>query len=89
MSFPIRRFKIVGHSMEPAFYEGDSVISVRFFNIRVGDVVVFAYGSKYLVKRVTRILSDSILVAGDNKHDSLQVPSVQKKDIIGRVIWKI
>lgn len=83
------RFKITGHSMQPTYKHGDQVIVFKFSKIKKGDVIVFKSNSKYLVKRVNKILNNTYFVSGDNRLDSLSVPSVKKSDIIGRVIIKI
>lgn len=83
------RFKITGHSMQPTFYPGDQVIAFKFSKIKAGDVVVFKRNSKNVIKRVVKISEGKYFLAGDNKNDSLSIPPIQKRDIIGKVILKI
>ncbi len=85
----VRRFKITGHSMQPTFSPGDQVISWKFSKIKKGDVVVVQYLSKHIIKRVIQISKDFIILTGDNKKDSLKIPPIPKRDIIGKVILKI
>lgn len=83
------KFKVSGHSMEPYLKEGDKVLASSFLGFRKGDVVVFKYDSKNLIKRITRIDLEKVYLEGDNKKDSLRISSIQKKDILGKVIFKI
>jgi phage repressor protein C with HTH and peptisase S24 domain len=85
----LRRYKISGHSMEPYLKPDDQVLAVGFLRIKKGDVVVFKYSSKYLVKRVLKIKNDEIFVQGDNKKDSLPISSIKKDAIMGKVLFKL
>lgn len=44
-------FRIYGSSMEPTLTEGDLVVTVKGTNLDAGDLVVFYYENKVLVKR--------------------------------------
>lgn len=44
-------FRIYGSSMNPTLTEGDIVVSVKGTNLKQGDLVVFYYENKALVKR--------------------------------------
>lgn len=44
-------FRIYGSSMNPTLTEGDIVVSVKGTDLEVGDLVVFYYENKILVKR--------------------------------------
>jgi signal peptidase I len=94
----IGRFKVSGHSMEPYLKEGDEVIVLGFLGIKKGDVVVFKYNSKNFIKRVKKISNKKYFVegdnkeyfvVGDNKNDSLDISTINKKDILGKVICKL
>lgn len=92
MKFPIRLYKVSGHSMQPYFMENDIVIISSMFPIRIFDVVVFRIGDKVMIKRVIEIKNTAVRVAGDNISDSLDSRTfgdVQKRDIIGKVILRI
>lgn len=87
----LRVLRVSGHSMQPAFMEGDIVIVSSLFPIRPFDVVAFKYRNKTLLKRVTDIRSGAFRVVGDNVADSLDSKSfgdVIKRDIIGKVVFK-
>ena len=85
-------FKISGHSMLPYFNPGERIIvsniPFSFRQPKVGEVVVFNYYNKILVKRITKILDKKLFVAGDNKKDSLGIDSVESNDILGKVVFK-
>ena len=89
MIFGFGKFKISGHSMEPNFYEGDLVLAFRFLPIKTRDVIVFKYFGKTLIKRVKSIQDGEYFLEGDNKKDTLPVGKILKKDIIGKVIFKV
>ncbi len=54
--FPV--FKIYGESMTPTLNEGDVVLSIKNKNIKNGDVIVFYYNNKILIKRVIATSSE-------------------------------
>jgi signal peptidase I, archaeal type len=43
---------VEGRSMEPLLHTGDLVVLVKRGDIDVGDIVVYSYGSKYVIHRV-------------------------------------
>lgn len=84
--------KVAGHSMQPSLLEQDIVVISSLFPIRMFDVVVFKIGDKRMIKRVVEVKKDVVKVAGDNMSDSLDsrtLGDIQKRDIIGKVIFKI
>lgn len=86
------RFKIAGHSMQPAYNGGDHVLVFRFAKIKNGDVVAFKHSSKVLIKRVISKKHEKYYLEGDNKNDSFDSRSfggIEKHDIIGKVIYKL
>lgn len=85
----LRKFKVSGHSMQPYLHEGQYVLVATFLGFKMGDVVVFKQSSKVFIKRITKVNKDTYLVEGDNKNDSLHIGKILKRDIIGKVIFKI
>lgn len=87
----LSHLKIEGHSMEPAIFEGQSVLAssipLLLSKLKAGDIVVFENYSKLIVKRIKGIKGDRLLVYGDNKLDSRDFGSIKKKKILGKVIW--
>ncbi len=75
--------------MEPYLKEGDQVLAFSLLGVKRGDVVVFRHRSKIFIKRVEKVSDDSIFVSGDNKKDSLEIGKISKRDIIGKVVFKI
>lgn len=74
--------------MEPAFFEGDHVVTLNWIKPKVGDVVVFQSGKIYKIKRIIKAPADLIFVAGDNKKLSSQEKPVERQNVIGKVIVK-
>lgn len=94
--FPIVRIVIREKSMEPYFYEGDTVVFLKriFFKIKIGDVIIFHHPTPPFLfcKRLKKIEGDKIWVEGDNKKESIDSRKfgyINKKDIIGKAIWKL
>lgn len=86
-------FKISGHSMLPNLKPSDvvliSTLPYFIFSPKIGDVIVFKKEEKSIVKRIPKILGDKIYVEGDNKGDSLDTGWIYKRDIIGKVLFRI
>lgn len=94
----LRIIKVAGDSLSPVYNDGDFVliakIPVSLINLRVGDVVVFnhpEYGQ--LIKKVVSISDPEkkIFVIGfhENSVDSRRFGAIDKKNILGKVIWHI
>ncbi len=92
--------KIAGHSMEPHIKNG-SVVIISFFSYlfkdpKIGDIVAFrkdlSAGSQeknIYVKRIRKIKGHNYFVSGDNKADSIGIGWVRKRDIVGKMVYKI
>ena len=92
----LRRFKIVGHSMSPAFPENCNVLASSlpflFANPKTGDVVVINKSGRVYIKRIKEIKEGKYFLLGDNKSDSLDSKSfglVNRNQILGKVIIKL
>lgn len=89
----LSRFTVSGHSMRPTFYAGDIVLVSRlpyvFQNPKIGDIIVFKNNGKQIIKRIVKIKDGKYVVSGDNTRDSKNFPPIEKKDILGKVIFKI
>ena len=87
--FPLRIYKIDGHSMEPTILAGSFVLVWRWQrHFKVGDIVAFHFDGKILIKRVAAINNNQIEVRGDNKQDSLDIGAIDLSKIIGKIIGK-
>lgn len=88
-------FKISGHSMMPYLKPGDRVIvssiPCLFKKPKIGDVVVVKdkKTGRILIKRIVLIENGKLSLEGDNKSDSLKIEPVKRKDILGRMIFRI
>ncbi len=90
MSF-LLRFKVSGHSMEPNLKEGQEILvsSLPYFfrEPKVGEVIAFKNGDKFIVKRIRKVLGERLQVKGDNKGDSKDFGWIEREKIIGKVIY--
>jgi nickel-type superoxide dismutase maturation protease len=94
----LSKFKVSGHSMEP-FIKNNSLVLTSgvpylFKNPKINDIVAFKEDKDgiILIKRITKNEKDGYFVQGDNKSDSLdsrQLGRISKRQIIGKVIYKI
>ncbi len=86
-----RRVVVEGASMAPTLMAGDRLLVRRARRVRVGEVVVLfdPRGDRVIVKRVTAILGDDIVVRGDNpmaSTDSRHFGPVSRKALVGTVV---
>lgn len=58
-------FQVTGNSMEPAFTNGELVLSLKNRKFHRGEVVAFYYNNKILLKRVIGISGDQIIIRDD------------------------
>ena len=64
---------ISGASMEPTYQTGDIAVALRVSDahtLQKGDIVVFPYEGRELVKRVSELRDDGLYVLGDNPEHS-------------------
>lgn len=92
---PLLKFKIEGKSMLPTFKSGDVILVNRFSYLfskpKVGDVIVLKK-KKFIIKRITKINKNRLFIKGENKKESTDSRNfgwVDRKEIIGKVIYKI
>ncbi len=86
-----RRVVVEGASMAPTLMAGDRLLVRRARPVTVGDVVVVAdpRGGRVIVKRVSAVLGDDIVVRGDNpmaSTDSRHFGPVSRKTLVGTVV---
>ena len=90
------RFIISGHSMEPTLFSGETVLvsslPFLFSSPKIGDIVAIKNKEKIFIKRIAKINREKYFVKGDNIRDSLdsrKVGRILKKEIVGKVIFKL
>ena len=66
-----------------------SSIPYLFGSPKKGDIVIFKYEKKFLIKKISKVDSGRYLVEGENKNDSLKIGEIERSDIVGKVIRKI
>lgn len=82
--------------MEPAFKPEDYVLVNRLSfllkNPKIKDAVIARIKGKMLLKRIKKIENGKYFIVGDNwedSYDSRRFGLIEKKDIIGKVLFKI
>ena len=87
----LSRFKVSGHSMVPTLKPGQEILvsSLPFFfrNPSTGDLIAFKNENQFIVKRIMEVKGDRVLVKGDNTGDTKDYGWVERKKIIGKVIY--
>lgn len=88
----LSRFVILGKSMEPAFFQNQTIIASSipyiFSEPKIGDVVVFK-DEKVFLKRIEKIKEGKYFLTGDNKKNSLdsrKIGWIVRQKILGKVI---
>jgi len=82
-------FRVKGHSMEPAFRNGDKLlVSSLLFKLKKDDVIVFKNGNRDYLKRIKAVFGKSgFLVTGDNKGNTGSW-KIARKQIKGKLLMK-
>lgn len=74
--------------MIPTFVPGDHVLTFNWGKFETGDAVVFQQDKKNYIKRIRKVGGGLYYVDGDNPVDSALVGPVEKRMIVGKVIFK-
>ncbi len=72
----------------PTYVPGDHVLTFNWGGYGVGDVIVFRGSSRNYIKRIGKIKNEKYFVSGDNAKQSVLMAPVNKKEILGRVVFK-
>lgn len=90
--WPLLRFRVFGHSMEPTFKEGDLLLvncwAYVFSRPKISDVIVVNDSiniHRLILKRIKVVNGNWCMVAGDNKGHSTP-RKITKSSILGKVI---
>lgn len=81
---------VVGDSMEPEFYEGDTLLVDKSdIEIRDGKIYVVTLGDELRVKRIHKSLNGLILRSDNQKYPDIYVegPDLETFVVHGRVRW--
>jgi len=87
-----RRVVVEGWSMEPTLTPGDRLLVLRSRSVHAGDVVAVRdprEPGRVLVKRVSAVLEDGVVLRGDNPEastDSRSFGPVPSSSVLGRVV---
>lgn len=76
------RINVVGSSMQPFLYNGDQVVlsEITLVDIKLGDVVLGKYRGSFVLHRVIKKETKSIIMAGDN--NLVQLEEIDETNII-------
>ncbi|MBV9579147.1 MAG: S26 family signal peptidase [Chloroflexi bacterium] len=93
--WPVRRFRVLDTSMQPALRPGDRVLVLTWLPPRTADLVVFLDPEAQrtpLIKRVEALTNQGeVIVKGDNPNvsrDSRHFGPVPRRLIIGRAVYR-
>lgn len=75
----------------PTLKPGDRVVASSipylFSEPKIGDIVLFKYRDKIMVKRIVKIEKGKYYLSGDNKADNLKIKPIDKNKILGKIIF--
>ncbi|WP_186031890.1 LexA family transcriptional regulator [Burkholderia gladioli] len=85
-----KRIKVIGDSMEPHLYDGESaLIDAGDTTVRDGKVYAIRYGDGFRVKRILKKFDGSLVLVSDNKKYGDEIVSAEQAaqfiTILGRV----
>ena len=77
--------------MEPSITAGQEILVSNlpylFSKPKSGQIIAFKNGEECIVKRVKEVDGEKVLVKGDNGKDSKDFGWIEKKRILGKVIY--
>jgi phage repressor protein C with HTH and peptisase S24 domain len=91
MRWPLGIYRVSGDSMLPTYQPGDTLLGLRWFSPKKGDVVI-ANRDRPLIKRVSHVNVEGIFVEGDNPRrstDSRTFGLLRRDQIEAKVILKL
>lgn len=58
-----------------------------FFEPKVNELIAFKNGDQFIIKRINKAKAGEYFVKGDNEKDSKDFGWIERKKIIGKVIY--
>jgi len=89
---PLWFYRVAGDSMAPTYHAGDTLLGLRWFTPRPGQVVVATRGQTRLIKRLKKIDGPSAWLEGDNpgrSTDSRHFGAVPSANLEACIIMKL
>jgi nickel-type superoxide dismutase maturation protease len=90
--WPLGLYRVAGESMQPTYQPGDTLLGLRWFRPRPGQVVVAHQADRPLIKRIATIDATGIHLAGDNparSTDSRHFGPITRAQIEACIIAKL
>ncbi len=91
-TWPLHLYRVAGESMLPTYQPGDTLLGLRWFSPRAGQVVVAMHQGRPLIKRIAKLDSHGVWLEGDNpgrstdsRHFGPLAPSRLEARIVARL----
>jgi nickel-type superoxide dismutase maturation protease len=91
MKWPLGLYRVVGDSMRPTYKPGDTLLGLRWFTPKPGQIVVAQTGIP-LIKRIIRFDGNQIWIEGDNRSastDSRHFGPIAPDKLEAKIIFKL
>ena len=91
MRWPLGLYRVQGESMLPTYQPGDTLVGLRYFAPKKGDIVIVER-DRPIIKRITHINVEGIFVEGDNPRrstDSRSFGLIRRDQVEAKVIFKL
>ena len=85
LSQPLITRKVVGHSMHPTLQSGKIVWASPLVRPKLGSIVIAQHEGREIIKRIERIVGDTIHLQGDNHNDAHNA-RIDRRQLLGVVI---
>lgn len=91
-TWPLGLYRVAGESMLPSYRPGDTLLGLRWFTPRRGQVVVATHAGRPLIKRLAAISGDHVTLLGDNlahSTDSRHFGPIPRTQLKAKIIAKL
>ena len=91
-AWPLGLYRVAGDSMLPTYRPGDTLLGLRWFTPRAGQVVVAVQANRPIIKRITAVDGPRVTLTGDNpaaSTDSRHFGPIQKNQLQAKIIAKL